>query len=90
MGRGNRPAPEFRREAVRLALTSGRTRREIAEAASSPGRSALPAAANRRAWSIWRISARLSPCRTASTAARACIVAWWLTAMRAGVTARRG
>ena len=31
MGNGNRPAPEFRREAVRLALTSGRTRREIAE-----------------------------------------------------------
>ena len=27
----NRPAPEFRREAVRLVLTSGRTRREIAE-----------------------------------------------------------
>ena len=26
-----RPTPEFRREAVRLALTSGRTRREIAE-----------------------------------------------------------
>ena len=31
MGSGNRPMPEFRREAVRLALTSGRTRREIAE-----------------------------------------------------------
>ena len=31
MGNGNRPTPEFRREAVRLALTSGRTRREIAE-----------------------------------------------------------
>ena len=31
MGRGNRATPEFRREAVRLALTSGRTRREIAE-----------------------------------------------------------
>ena len=31
MGNGNRSAPEFRREAVRLALTSGRTRREIAE-----------------------------------------------------------
>jgi transposase len=30
MGRGNGPTPEFRREAVRLALTSGRTRREIA------------------------------------------------------------
>ncbi len=30
MGNGNRPTPEFRREAVRLALTSGRTRREIA------------------------------------------------------------
>jgi transposase len=28
MGNGNRPTPEFRREAVRLALTSGRTRRE--------------------------------------------------------------
>ncbi len=31
MANGNRPTPEFRREAVRLALTSGRTRREIAE-----------------------------------------------------------
>ena len=31
MGNGTRPTPEFRREAVRLALTSGRTRREIAE-----------------------------------------------------------
>lgn len=31
MGRGNRATPEFCREAVRLALTSGRTRREIAE-----------------------------------------------------------
>ena len=31
MGNGNRPTPGFRREAVRLALTSGRTRREIAE-----------------------------------------------------------
>jgi transposase len=31
MGGGIRPTPEFRREAVRLALTSGRTRREIAE-----------------------------------------------------------
>ena len=31
MGRGIRPTPEFRRESVRLALTSGRTRREIAE-----------------------------------------------------------
>lgn len=31
MGNGNRPTPKFRREAVRLALTSGRTRREIAE-----------------------------------------------------------
>ncbi len=29
MKNGNRPTPEFRREAVRLALTSGRTRREI-------------------------------------------------------------
>ena len=28
MGNGNRPAPEFRREAVRLALTSGRTRQD--------------------------------------------------------------
>lgn len=27
----NRPTPEFRRDAVRLALTRGRTRREIAE-----------------------------------------------------------
>lgn len=31
MGHGNRPTPEFRREADRLALASGRTRREIAE-----------------------------------------------------------
>ncbi|MGE4327250.1 MAG: transposase, partial [Pseudodonghicola sp.] len=31
MGNGNRPTPEFWREAVRLALTSGRRRREIAE-----------------------------------------------------------
>lgn len=31
MGNGNRPTPEFRREAVRLALSSGRTRREVAE-----------------------------------------------------------
>ncbi len=31
MGNGNRPTPEFRREAVRLALSSGRARREIAE-----------------------------------------------------------
>jgi len=31
MGNGNRPTPEFRREAVRLALTGGRARREIAE-----------------------------------------------------------
>jgi transposase len=31
MGNGNRPTPEFRREAARLALTSGRTQREIAE-----------------------------------------------------------
>ena len=31
MGNGNRPTPEFQQEAVRLALTSGRTRREIAE-----------------------------------------------------------
>jgi transposase len=31
MGNGNRPTPEFRREAVRQALTSGRTRREIAD-----------------------------------------------------------
>ncbi len=30
MGNGNRPTPEFRREAVRLALSSGRTRRENA------------------------------------------------------------
>ena len=30
MRNGNRPTPEFRREAVRLALSSGRTRREIA------------------------------------------------------------
>ncbi len=31
MGKGNRPTPKFLREAVRLALTGGRTRREIAE-----------------------------------------------------------
>lgn len=31
MGNGNRPTPEFWREAVRLVLTSGRTRREITE-----------------------------------------------------------
>lgn len=31
MGNGTRPTPEFRHEAARLALTSGRTRREIAE-----------------------------------------------------------
>lgn len=31
MSHGKRPTPEFRREAVRLALTSGRTRREIAD-----------------------------------------------------------
>ncbi len=31
MGNGSRPMPEFRREAVRLARTSARTRREIAE-----------------------------------------------------------
>jgi transposase len=31
MGNGNRPTPKFRCEAARLALTSGRTRREIAE-----------------------------------------------------------
>jgi hypothetical protein len=31
MGNGNRLTAELRREAVRLALTSGRTRREIAE-----------------------------------------------------------
>jgi transposase len=30
MSHGKRPTLEFRREAVRLALTSGRTRREIA------------------------------------------------------------
>ena len=31
MGRGIRPTPEFRREPVRLTLTSGQTRRETAE-----------------------------------------------------------
>ena len=31
MGNGNRPTPEFRHEAVRLALTSGRARRESAD-----------------------------------------------------------
>lgn len=31
MSNGKRPTPEFRREAVGLALTSGRTRREIAD-----------------------------------------------------------
>ncbi|MBG6176211.1 transposase-like protein [Labrenzia sp. EL_208] len=31
MGLGNRSTPEFRRETVRLTLTSGRTRKEVAE-----------------------------------------------------------
>ncbi len=31
MSRGRKVTPEFRREAVRLALTSGRTRREVAD-----------------------------------------------------------
>ena len=31
MGNGRRRTPEFRREAVRLALASGRARREITE-----------------------------------------------------------
>lgn len=31
MGRGNGSMPEFWHEAVRLALTSGRTRKEVAE-----------------------------------------------------------
>ena len=31
MGNGNRPTPDFWREAMRLALTNGRTRREIIE-----------------------------------------------------------
>lgn len=31
MGHGNSPTPEFRREAVRLALASGRTRKEMAD-----------------------------------------------------------
>ncbi|WP_417679709.1 transposase, partial [Pseudodonghicola sp.] len=31
MSNGKRPTPEFRREVVRLALTSGRTRREVAD-----------------------------------------------------------
>ena len=31
MSHGNRPTPEFRREAVRLALTGGRTRKEVAD-----------------------------------------------------------
>lgn len=31
MGKGRRPTAEFRREAIRLALTSGRTRREVAD-----------------------------------------------------------
>lgn len=31
MGSGNRPTPEIRSKAVRMALISGRTRREIAE-----------------------------------------------------------
>ena len=31
MGRGNKSTPEFRREAVRLALTSGRTRKDVAD-----------------------------------------------------------
>ncbi len=32
MGNGNRPTPEFRREAVRLALTSGRALQAKAQA----------------------------------------------------------
>ena len=31
MGRGNKSTPELRREAVRLALTSGTTRKEVAD-----------------------------------------------------------
>ena len=31
MSHGNRPTPESRREAVRLALTSGRTRKDVAD-----------------------------------------------------------
>ncbi len=31
MSHGNRPTPECRREAVRLALTSSRTRKEVAK-----------------------------------------------------------
>jgi transposase len=31
MGNENRPTPKFRREAMRLALTRGRTQRETAE-----------------------------------------------------------
>jgi hypothetical protein len=59
MARGIRPAPEFRCEAVRLALTGGRTRRE-------PLRPAIPhlgwfimaiAAANTARWTIRRCSA---------------------------------
>lgn len=37
MSQGKRPTPEFRREAVRLALTRGRTRCEIANRDPSPG-----------------------------------------------------
>lgn len=39
MANGNRPAPEFWREAVRSALTSGRTRRGIAKDLNIKGRS---------------------------------------------------
>ena len=36
MGNGNRPTPEFRREAVRLALNSGQPRREIGKRRLDP------------------------------------------------------
>ena len=35
MGNGNKPTPEFRREAVRLALTSGRRSRRMGSAEAS-------------------------------------------------------
>ena len=61
MGNGTRSTPEFRRQAVRLSLTSGPTRREIAEG-PSVGLSTLtrwpppspPAAAAERGRAHWR------------------------------------
>lgn len=55
MGNGNRPTPELRREAVRLALMSGRTRREVAEDLSiGLGRSAHAATRRRKPTALAR------------------------------------